>query len=201
MASEKGNWKKFQRISFDSKTFSKRALRAETSTTRHAHKFVVGKLDSLRNVKQHVIAWLAIIGVLIIAAALQMFWYQQAYRTSAWKDGGTYAEAVMGPINTLNPLYASTPAEQSASKLIFSSLYTYDDTGSLSDDLARSLEVTTNGKEYIVTMRNDAKWSDGAKLTAQDVVFTVDLMKSADVRSVMYGDWSDVTAEAMACPL
>lgn len=197
MADEKGSWKRFQRVSFDSKKFSRRALRAENTTTRHAHKFVVGKLDSLRNVKQHVIAWLAIVGLLVAAVALQMFWYQQAYRTTAWKEGGTYAEAVIGPIATLNPLYASTPAEQSASKLLFSSLYTYDDTGSLADDLATSLSVSQTGKEYVVKMREDVKWSDGTKLTAKDVVFTVNLMKSAEVRSVMYGNWIDVTAEAM----
>lgn len=197
MADEKGSWKRFQRISFDSKSFSKRALRAESTTTRHARKFVVGKLDSLRNVKQHVILWLAILGVLTMAVALQMFWYQQAYRTMAWKDGGAYAEAVLGPLNTLNPLFASTPAEQSASKLLFSSLYTYDDTGSLSDDLATSTTVGESGKQYVVTIRDGVKWSDGVTLTAQDVVFTVNLMKSADVRSVMYGNWVDVTAEAL----
>lgn len=197
MADDKGNWKRFQRISFDSKTFSKRALKAENTTTRHAHKFVLSKLDSLRNVKQHIVVWLAIIGVLIAAVAAQMFWYQQAYRTTAWKEGGTYAEAVLGPINTLNPLYATTAAEQSASKLIFSSLYSYDDTGSLSDDLATSMTVSQNGREYLVTLRDDARFSDDVKLTAQDVVFTVGLMKSAEVRSVMFGNWNDVTAEAM----
>lgn len=197
MADEKGSWKRFKRISFDSKTFSKRALKAESTTTRHAHKFVLSKLDSLRNVKRHIIAWLAIIGLLVAGVALQMYWYQQAYRTTAWKDGGTYAEAVQGPINTLNPLYATTPAEQSASKLLFSSLYTYDDTGSLSDDLATSMTVGQNGREYVVGMRTDARWSDGTKLTAQDVVFTVNLMKSAEVRSVMFGNWVDVTADVI----
>jgi peptide/nickel transport system substrate-binding protein len=197
VADEKGSWKRFQRMSFDSKKFSRRALRAENTTTRHAHKFVVGKLDSLRNVKQHVIAWLAIIGLLVSAVALQMFWYQQAYRTTAWKEGGTYAEAVLGPITTLNPLYASTPAEQAASKLLFSSLYTYDDTGSLADDLATSMSVSQTGKEYVVKIRDDVKWSDGTKLTAKDVAFTVNLMKSVEVRSIMLGNWVDVTAEAM----
>lgn len=197
MAGEKGNWKRFQRISFDSKTFSKRALRAENTTTRHAHQFVLSKLDSLRNVKQHVVVWLTIIGVLIAAVALQMYWYQQAYRTMAWKDGGTYAEAVLGPINTLNPLYATTPAEQSASELLFSSLYNYDDTGSLSDDLATSMNISSDGKEYVITLRDDVLWSDDVKLNAQDVVFTINLMKSSEVRSVMFGNWADVTAEAM----
>ncbi|MDQ5932223.1 MAG: peptide/nickel transport system substrate-binding protein [Patescibacteria group bacterium] len=197
MAEKKDNWKRFQRISFDSKAFSKRAQKAETNTTRHAHKFVVGKLDSLRNVKQQVIAWLVIVGVLVAAVAVQMFWNQQTYRSVAWKDGGTYAEAVMGPLNTLNPLYASTQAEQSASKLLFSSLYSYDDTGHLQDDLATSMNVTPGGKEYMVTIRDDVLWSDDVKLTSADIVFTVNLMKSADVRSVMYGNWQDVTAEAV----
>lgn len=197
MADEKANWKRFQRIGFDSKAFSKRARKAETNTTRHAHKFVLSKLDSLRSAKQHVVIWLLLIGVLMGAVALQMYWYQQAYRTLAWKDGGTYAEATMGPINTLNPLYATTPAELSASKLIFSSLYDYDETGSLSDDLATAMETSVDGKNYLVTIRDDASWSDGTKLTAQDIVFTVGLMKSAEVRAVMYGTWSDVTAEAL----
>ncbi len=199
MADEKGTWKRFQRISFDSKTFSKRAKKAENTTTRHAHKFVLSKLDSLHNVRQHVVVWLAIIGILLAGVAVQMYWYQQTYRAMAWKDGGTYAEAVIGPINTLNPLYASTPAEQSTSKLLFSSLLTYDDTGNLSDDLASSISVSQAAKEYVVKLRKDVYWSDNVKLTAQDVVFTVNLMKSADVRSVMYynGNWANVTAEAL----
>jgi ABC-type transport system substrate-binding protein len=197
VADEKGSWKRFQRVSFNSKSFSKRALRAESSTTRHAHKFVLNKLDSLRNVKKHVVVWLSIIGILIVVLALQMFWYQQAYRTTAWKNGGTYAEAVQGPINTLNPLYATTPAEQAASKLIFSSLYSYDDTGNLSDDLASSTTVSPDGHDYTVTMRRDAQWNDNEKVTAMDVVFTVNLMKSADVRSVMFGNWADVSAIAV----
>jgi peptide/nickel transport system substrate-binding protein len=197
MADEKGSWKRFQRLGFDSKTFSKRARKAETNTTRHAHKFVLSKLDSLRSAKQHIIIWLVLVGVLMGAVALQMYWNQQAYRTMAWKSGGTYAEATIGPINTLNPLYATTPAELSASKLIFSSLYDYDDTGSLADDLATNMETSKDGKSYVVTLRDDADWSDGTRLTAQDVVFTVSLMKSAEARSIMYGSWTDVTAEAL----
>lgn len=196
MADEKGTWKRFQRISFDSRAFSKRARKAETNTTKHAHKFVISKLDNLRNAKQHIILWLVLMGVLIIGVALQMIWNQSVYRTTAWKDGGTYAEASVGSINTLNPLYATTQSEQSASKLLFSSLYRYDDTGALADDLATSLDVSDDGKVYIVKIRDDAKWSDGKKLTAKDVAFTVGLMRSPEVRSVKYNDWTNVTAEA-----
>ena len=199
MADEKGSWKRFRRTGFDSKKFYRRMRRAETTTTRHAHRFVLSKLDSLRNAKQHIILWLLIVGVLIVAVALQMIWYQQAYRTMAWKSGGTYAEAVLGPIDTLDPLYVSTKAELSASRLIFSSLYRYDDTGHLSGDLATSLNSSKDGREYTATLRHDAHWSDGVKVTADDVVFTVNLMKSPDAQSVMYrtGSWANVTATAV----
>ncbi len=199
MADEKGSWKRFQRLGFDSKTFTKRARKAETNTTRHAHKFVLSKLDSLRSAKQHIILWLLLIAVLMGAVALQMFWYQQAYRTMAWKSGGTYAEATIGPINTLNPLYATTPAELAASKLIFSSLYDYDDRGSLADDLAVNMDISKDGKTYVVTLRDDVDWSDGTRLTAQDVTFTIGLMKSPEARSKMFYDnsWASVAAEAL----
>jgi peptide/nickel transport system substrate-binding protein len=197
LADDKGSWKRFQRISFDSRAFSKRAKKAETRTARHAHKFVVSKLDSLRNAKQHVIIWLLIVGVLMGAVALQMVWFQKTYKTMAWKDGGTYAEGVIGPLNTLNPLYATSQPEISASKLIFSSLYTYDDRGGLSDDLATSLQTNRDGTEYIVTLRDDAAWNDGVNLTAEDVVFTVGLMKSPEARASMFTSWRDVDAEAL----
>jgi peptide/nickel transport system substrate-binding protein len=194
---KKGNWKRFQRLSFDSRTLSRRARKAETTTTKHAHKFVISKLDNLRNAKQHIILWLVLIGVLIAAVALQMFWNQQAYRTMAWKEGGTYAEASVGPINTLNPLYADTQAEQSAIKLLFSSLYRYDDTGTLADDLATSIDMSEDGTEYVIRIRDDAVWSDKTKLTAKDVVYTVGLMQSPEVRSTMQNSWVNVIAEAM----
>jgi peptide/nickel transport system substrate-binding protein len=194
---EKGSWERFQRLGFDSKKLSRRAKRAETSTVRHAHKFVLSKMESLRSVRQHITIWLIVVVVLLVATALQMVWNQKDYRTYAWKSGGTYAEAVMGPINTLNPLYASTPAEQAASRLLFSSLYRYDDKGKLSDDLATSMAISPDGRQYTVALRDDAYWSDGTKVTADDVAFTVDLMKSPEARSVLFNNWIDVSAEAI----
>ena len=197
MADEKGTWKRFQRLSFDSKALSKRAKRAETKTTRHTHKFVLSKINSLRSARRHIITWLAIVGVIMTAVILQTLWYQQSYRQPTWAAGGTYAEGVLGPIDTLNPLFATSDAELSADKLLYSSLYDYDQTSHLRDDLATSMKVSKDERTYTITLRNDAKWSDGAKVTARDVVYTIGLMKSPDVRSVMYGNWTDVQAKAI----
>lgn len=194
---DKGSWKRFQNLRFDSKSFSRRARRAETITTRHAHKFVIGKLATLRDIRRHISLWLTALTVLIAAVAVQTVWYQEGYRTSAAVAGGTYAEALLGPIDTLNPLYAQSNAEQSAQRLIFSSLFDYDNTGHLRDDLATAITASKDGKRYTVTLKPDAKWQDGARVTANDVVFTVNLMKNPDARTVMQSSWEGITAAAV----
>lgn len=197
MAKEKRGWNQFQRLTFDSKKFSRRVKKAEGATTRHAHKFIITRLDSIRSVRRHIISWLLLVGVMIAAVAAQFLWFQRSYQTTAPASGGTYAEGSLGPVETLNPLYASTSAEVAASQLLFSSLYSYDETGHLRGDLAKNIKVDESGKQYTVTLRSDARWSDGSLLTAQDVAFTVDLIKNPETRSPQRINWQDVKIKAI----
>lgn len=197
MADEKEGWRQFRRLSFDSKKMSRRVKKAETATVRHARKFIVGRLDNIRSVRRHIIVWLLLVGTTIAAVGAQFVWFQQSYRTTAAAVGGTYAEASLGPIDTLNPLYAASSAETAASRLLFSSLYTYDTTGHLNSDLAESLRVDATGTVYTIKIRSDAKWHDGAALTAKDVAFTVNLIKDPETRSPLRINWQDVEVKML----
>lgn len=197
MADEKEGWRQFRRLSFDSKKMSRRVKKAETVTVRHAHKFIVGRLDNIRSVRRHIIVWLLLVGATIAAVGAQFMWFQQSYRTTAAAVGGTYAEASLGPIDTLNPLYAASSAETAASRLLFSSLYTYDTTGHLHSDLAETMQVDATGMIYTIKLRSDAKWSDGAALTAKDVAFTVNLIKNPEARSPLRINWQDVAVRTL----
>jgi peptide/nickel transport system substrate-binding protein len=197
VAEEKRGWKQFQRLTFDSKKFSRRVKKAEGATTRHAHKFIITRLDSIRSVRRHIISWLLLVGVMIAAVAAQFIWFQRSYQTTAPAAGGTYAEGALGPIETLNPLYAASSAEVAASRLLFSTLYGYDETGHLRGDLAKNIKIDESGKLYTVTLRPDARWSDGTLLTAQDVAFTVNLIKNPETRSPQRLNWQDVKVKAV----
>ncbi|MEP6710146.1 MAG: hypothetical protein ABJA64_00310, partial [Candidatus Saccharibacteria bacterium] len=161
-------WKQFQNLKFDSKKFAKRARKAEGATTRHARKFLIRRVDNMRDAQRHIVTWLLVIGFLVVTVGLQLIWFQRSYTSTARADGGTYAEASLGPISTLNPLYASTPVEIAASKLIFSSLYDYDSTGHLRGDIANSMQVNSTGTVYTVALNSAVKWHDGSQLTAKD---------------------------------
>lgn len=197
VADEKRGWKQFQKLTFDSKKLSKRVKKAEGATTRHAHKFILTRLDNIRSVRRHIIAWLLLVGAMIVAVGAQFMWFQQSYQTTAASRGGTYAEASLGPIDTLNPLYASKSAEVAASRLLFSSLYSYDSTGHLKGDLAETITTDESGMIYTVTLRSDARWQDGTVLTANDVAFTVNLIKNPETRSPLRINWQDVTVKAL----
>ncbi|HEY9787956.1 MAG TPA: ABC transporter substrate-binding protein [Candidatus Obscuribacterales bacterium] len=47
-------------------------------------------------------------------------------------------------------------------------------TGETYPRLAKSIKVSADHKEYIITLRKGLKWSDGSPLTADDVVYTFD---------------------------
>jgi len=193
MDEEKNGWRKFQRVKFNSKSVTKRAKKAESATVRHARRFISRRLDNVLEVRRHVALWLAGIAILIAAVGTQLIWSQSHYTTQAGENGGTYAEATLGQVNTLNPLYASTSSELAASRLIFSSLLSYDTSGHLNMDTARSMSVNAEGTTYTLKLRDDVRWHDGTKLTAADVAFTVNLIKNPAARSPLLLQWQDVT--------
>lgn len=197
MDEEKRSWRKFRELKIDKKKLSRRMKKAEASTTRHAHRFIVKRLDNIRNVRRHIISWLLLVGVLILAVGAQFIWFQRSYQTTAAARGGTYAEGSLGPIDTLNPLYAASSAEMAAARLMFSSLYHYDETGHLQGDLARQITTDSSGKIYTVKIRSDVRWHDGTQLTAQDVAFTVNLIKDPETRSPLRINWQDIKVEAV----
>jgi peptide/nickel transport system substrate-binding protein len=190
-------WRQFQKLNFDSKKLSKRMKKAEGATTRHAHKFILTRLDNIRSARRQIVGWLILVGCLIAAVGLQLVWFQKTYLVKAADVGGTYAEASLGPIDTLNPLYATSSAEVAASHLIFSSLYSYDETGHLSGDLAESIQADAEGKNYVVKLRPNVQWHDGAMLTASDVAFTVNLIKNPETRSPLRLNWQEITVKAL----
>ena len=191
---KKGGWKRFHRLKFDSEKLSRNAKNAELASTKHAHRFVLKKINNLRFVRQNITAWLLILTALLSAVVLQASWSRISFSTDNAQASGTYAEALVGSLDTLNPLFTSNQAEYSASKLMFSSLYDYDSTGHLRQDLATSLTLNDKKDTYTVGVRDDAKWHDGKKITAADIVYTVGLMKDPETRSPLLSSWSDVTA-------
>jgi peptide/nickel transport system substrate-binding protein len=175
------------------KTLTRKTKRVFRRSAKHASEQLVEKANNAYLARNRIVSWMLAVAGLLFLAGLQYIWYQGIYKEQAFVNGGVYAEATLGKISTLNPLYASTSSEKAASRLIFSRLFSYDVTGNLKGDLAKSLKKSDNGKIYTVTLRSDAKWHDGKPVTVDDVVFTVQTIKDTRSRSLLRAGWSDIT--------
>ncbi len=129
----------------------------------------------------------------IIALSIaQAFWYKNSYSSTAYVAGGTYTEATLGKINSINPLLASTNSEKTLSKLLYLGLTGTDYSGHTGNVLAESVSMNANGKIWTVKLRDGLKWSDGEDLTVEDILFTVELLKNTTVATSYSSNLSGV---------
>lgn len=197
MEDQKKGWRKFRELKVDRRRLTRRAKKVSTATQRHAHRFIIRRIENVRLVSRQVITWLVLVGMVVAGMGIQLIWNQRSFMAEARAEGGVYVEGVVGPLNTLNPLYTMTSADASVTRLIFSSLYDYDTTGTLRQDVATGMKIGEDGRTYTVTMRDGVKWHDGEKLTAYDVTFTIKTIKNAAVRSPLRVNWIDVDVKAV----
>ena len=92
--------------------------------------------------------------------------------------GGTLREGILGNPRFINPLLAQSDADRDMVSLVYTGLMRYDKNGEPQPALAEKYEVSENGLAYTVTLKNKLYWSDGKKLNADDILFTISLAKN-----------------------
>lgn len=169
--------------------------RAKEETQEHIQENLIKRLPHARRVRLLILEWCLLIIVITSLALTQAFWYTQSYSVQAYVDGGTYIEATIGNVNTLNPLFATTTSEKVLSKLLFSTLSTIDYSGHVGLGLAASISPDDTGKVWTVTLKDGLKWSDGEPITLDDVLYTVNLTKDPTINTSFSSNFSGVTVE------
>jgi peptide/nickel transport system substrate-binding protein len=95
------------------------------------------------------------------------------------EQGGVYTEGLIGSLGRLNPLLDwNNTADRDVDRLIFSGLLRFDEHGLPQKDLAEGWGVMPDGTVYNFTIRPNAVWHDGEPVTSDDVIFTIDMIKS-----------------------
>ncbi len=110
------------------------------------------------------------------------------------KAGGEYSEAMIGQPKFLNPIYASaSDVDDDISSLIYAGLFQYDREGNLRPAIAESFSVSTDTKSYDIKIRRNIRFADGEPLTANDVMYTIDLIQNPKVASPLLQAFQGVT--------
>lgn len=147
--------------------------------------------------REKLVLKIAIVVFLVSAVYLVINFYQKHLILSP-AVGDTYIEGVVGYPQTINPLYASNrDVDADLSRLIYSSLFSYDENGRLMPDLAVDWQIEDEGKTYIVFLRDEVKWHNGEYLKVDDVIFTFNLIKAVEFRSPLRSNFSGVEIEKL----
>ncbi len=113
-------------------------------------------------------------------------------------QGGEYSEALVGALQTINPLFVGrNDADDDFTKLIFSSLFKRGDSSELNKDLVKDFFVSTDSKMYEFSIRDDVKWHNGSSLTVNDIIFTFNAISDPLYKSSLRQSFVGVKIEAI----
>lgn len=110
------------------------------------------------------------------------------------KSGGTYTEAIVGSPSLVNPLFAvANPTDLDLTRLVYAGILRKDTSGNIVPDLAERFTVSPDQKIYTIRLRQNALWHDDEKVTADDVLFTIERMQNPEMKSPLAQSFRGVT--------
>ena len=108
--------------------------------------------------------------------------------------GGSISEGIIGTPRFINPILASSPADQDMVSLIYSGLMRKNTDGTITLDLAEKYNMSKDGLTYTFTLKKNIYFHNEKPITADDVIFTVNEAKDPTIESPHEIDWSGVIA-------
>ena len=174
------------------KRVSRFSRRASVESREHIRENFIDRISHVKNVRLLILEWALLVLAIIMLSITQAFLYAESYAVTTFTSGGTYSEATLGRINSLNPLFATTSSEKTLSRLMFQTLSAVDYSGHMGLGLADSIKTEDSGTVWTVHLRDDQKWSDGEPITNEDVLYTVSMIQSPAVITAYSSNLSGV---------
>jgi peptide/nickel transport system substrate-binding protein len=113
-------------------------------------------------------------------------------------SGGSVVEALYGGFpGPLNPLFEAEDNARDIDSLVYEGLTTVQADQSVAPLLAKSWSVSDDQLRYTFELRQDVRWSDGQRFTADDVMFTFGVLQSADYDEAGMQFWKEIQVERL----
>jgi len=139
-------------------------------------------------------------GAILIAAAMLAMGVAACGGGGGSGPGGTQGSTrttlniiAAEPTSGFDPNIAVTDTSRRVMELMYDQLIDYNAKGELVPDLATSWTASPDGLTYTFTLRPNAKFSNGAPITAQDVKFSLERMTSGAALKAQLSDMKSVT--------
>ncbi len=141
-----------------------------------------------------IVVWLLAIASIVLLFSALMVWNQR-FLVSIPSRGGSISEGIVGTPRFINPVLAVSNPDKDLVHLVYAGLTSRDGTGRIILDMASSIEESPDQLHYDVTIKPEAKFSDGAHVTTDDVIYTISLIQNPTIKSPHRVEWEGITVE------
>jgi peptide/nickel transport system substrate-binding protein len=112
------------------------------------------------------------------------------------KAGGEYSEALIGAPQLINPIFsAANDVDADIAPLLYARLFRIGENQKIMPELAVNYTISEDNKSYAVKLREDALWTDGEKIDADDVLYTFEAIQNPETNSPLYPAFNGVKVE------
>jgi peptide/nickel transport system substrate-binding protein len=139
------------------------------------------------------ILFMAAILIATISTVVILCRINSMFLVSVPVSGGTISEGIVGVPTLVNPVIALSDADKDLTSLIYSGLMRKTPEGDFIPDLAESYSVSPDGINYTFVLKKNLEFHNGTKITADDVIFTIEKIKDPFIKSPKATDWSRVS--------
>lgn len=167
------------------------------------YSFILSFLPSKKDIKKAIAhfskkeysVFVCLLVVFLISSLVILERANKSFMAEVPMKGGSLSEGIVGTPRFINPILAYSDADQDMISLVYSGLTRKNTDGILVPDLAEKYEVSKDGLTYTFTLKDNAYFHDGEKVTADDVVFTINKIKDSVIKSPKKGSWDGVNVE------
>lgn len=133
--------------------------------------------------------------IFIGSVVLMLFNINKLFLNEVPAHGGNITEGVIGSPRFINPILANSDTDRDLTILIYSGLMKAVPSGELVEDLAESYTVSEDGLTYDFILKDNIFFHDGVKITADDIVFTIQKTQDVSIKSPKRASWDGVNIE------
>jgi peptide/nickel transport system substrate-binding protein len=144
---------------------------------------------------ERALLWI-LLAVLAGSTLAMLLSIRAAFLQSIPASGGHLTEGVLGTPRFINPVIARSNTDKDLAALLYSGLMRPAPNGTLIPDLAEGYTVSEDGTLYTFTIKENALFHDGKKVSADDVVYTIGTIQNPLLGSPFIRAWEGVTVRA-----
>ncbi len=137
------------------------------------------------------------VGLFIMSGLAMLLRVNNEFLVEVPLRGGSLTEGVIGNPRFINPVLSISEADKNLVSLVYSGLVRITPEGEIVNDLADNLTISEDGLTYTAHLKLDAIFHDGAPVTADDVVYTIEQITNPGTKSPHFSTWNGITVTAI----